>query len=186
MAFLLAFKDSSADFVFRSDGWNDFGYLTGFDVLAGPAITHKKSLSRIGFIRFGIWGSPIHAEFVRLIPEGKFTQIPGEFFSWSFDVEFFENLAIYLNKTERENLLKQLNFGLPDSPLFENIRRETCYKCAQHRPDTLSDLSILINSVPEMTEYMKNCHTLIKHFMEDDLIHNSWSVVTSINLSANE
>ena len=65
-------KGSSADYILQSDGWNDFGYLTLFNVFAGPMITHTDTWTKIGYLRIGVYGSPIQVDFIEMIPRGMY------------------------------------------------------------------------------------------------------------------
>ena len=166
-------KGSSADYILQSDGWNDFGYLTLFNVFAGPKITHTDTWTKIGYLRIGVYGSPIQVDFIEMIPRGIFSQVPLGFFSWSFDITLFENLAIYLNPAERQCFISQLNLCLPNSTEFDKVRREPCYRWSQYRPNCLREG---VPSVPEMTDYLKECQTIIDHFLNDKLINNVWLI----------
>ena len=147
-------SNSKPDTVYlRIDSWNDFGFVTSFDVTYYDKNNEKK---KIGAVKIGFKGQEIGADTrtYRKLP-GRFKKVGDKFFSLGTDIEFYKEIA-KLDKVGKK-ILKHLNDIVAFPEIIESIIDEKVFNDSLLRNTSLSTIkgqyTRVLNGDTELTDF---------------------------------
>lgn len=120
----------------RIDNWNDYSFVTSFNVLAfdQQGEGHTLSSVRIGFV-----GQTTNVTtYSRL--DNEFESLPEGFFSLGMDVEYYKDLFLKFDEKWRQDFLTRLKDVVWDQNILEKVQDEQVFQMSHLRSLTISKI----------------------------------------------
>ena len=130
-----------ADFYLEEDNWNDFHYITLYNLHATKRLTRSDKNEKISFIKIMKIGQREHEKFL-LRPYFKgepFYELPKEFFSICLDKSFYD----WMRRRpvgERRAMAKQLHLVTStNDPYYQQVKDSECFNIGVLRDTTIDN-----------------------------------------------
>lgn len=117
----------------RIDHWNDFSFVTMFDIVYYDESGNKHEL---GQIKIGFKGQDISVPTYKKLPD-QFENLDKNFFSMGVSSEYYEKCRDF-NKESKERFLKALNDVVADPDILESIMDEHVFNTSLLRDVNIS------------------------------------------------
>jgi len=128
-------EDKNAVYL-RIDHWNDYSFVTSFEVIAFDEKGEKFNLPNI---RVGFFGQTTEVATYQKLPK-NFEQLSEEFFSLGMGVEFYKSLFSDFEIQWRQSFLEGVRDVVWDLSILEQVAEESVFQTSHLRSVTISEI----------------------------------------------